>query len=93
MSTFHHGVTVTEQLTGQQAIRTRSPSVIGLIATADDADATYFPLNVPKLVTKISIARQQWRARIETSLPDTSSGSRAAGRVPPGRGRMRRCLR
>ena len=57
MSTFHHGVTVTEQLTGQQAIRTRSPSVIGLIATADDADATYFPLNVPKLVTKISEAQ------------------------------------
>ena len=57
MSIFHHGISVTEQLSGQQAIRTKSPSVIGLIATADDADATYFPLNVPKLVTKISEAQ------------------------------------
>lgn len=57
MGTFHHGITVTEQLDGQQAVRTKSPSVIGLIATADDADATYFPLNVPKLVTKISEAQ------------------------------------
>lgn len=57
MSTFHHGISVTEQLSGQQAIRTKSPSVIGLIATADDADATYFPLNTPKLVTKISEAQ------------------------------------
>ena len=40
MSTFHHGISVTEQLSGQQAIRTRSPSVIGLVATAHDADAT-----------------------------------------------------
>ena len=57
MSTFHHGISVTEQLSGQQAIRTKSPSVIGLIATADDADATYFPLNQPVLVTKISEAQ------------------------------------
>ena len=57
MSTFHHGVSVTETLDGQQVIRTKSPSVIGLIATADDADADYFPLNVPKLVTKISDAQ------------------------------------
>lgn len=57
MSTFHHGVSVTETLDGQQVIRTKSPSVIGLIATADDADNDYFPLNVPKLVTKISDAQ------------------------------------
>ena len=57
MSTFHHGISVTEQLSGQQAIRTKSPSVIGLIATADDADATYFPLDRPVLVTKISEAQ------------------------------------
>lgn len=57
MSTFHHGVSVTETLDGQQVIRTKSPSVIGLIATADDADNDYFPMNVPKLVTKISDAQ------------------------------------
>lgn len=57
MSTFHHGVTTTETLDGQQAIRTKSPSVIGLIATADDADPAYFPLNTPKLITKISEAQ------------------------------------
>lgn len=56
-TTFHHGISVTEQLDGQQAVRTKSPSVIGLIATADDADANYFPLNTPKLVTKISEAQ------------------------------------
>ena len=57
MSTFHHGISVTERLDGQQAVRTQSPSVIGLVATADDADDAYFPLDTPKLVTKISEAQ------------------------------------
>ena len=55
--TFMHGIRVTETLANQQALRIASPSVIGLIATADDADPEYFPLNIPKLVTKISEAR------------------------------------
>ena len=54
---FQHGISVTEKAANEQAIRTKSPSVIGLIATADDADPAYFPLNVPKLVTKISEAQ------------------------------------
>ena len=57
MPDFHHGVTVNETPTNQQAIRSVSPSVIGLVATADDADAAYFPLNQPVLVTKISEAQ------------------------------------
>ena len=57
MPEFHHGATVQEVPANQQALRTTSPSVIGLIATADDADAAYFPLNVPVLVTKISEAQ------------------------------------
>ena len=57
MSTFHHGISVKEQLSGQQAVRTLSPSVIGLVASSNDADAAYFPLNTPKLVTKISEAQ------------------------------------
>ncbi len=54
---FMHGIRTTEKLANEQAIRSRSPSVIGLIATADDADATYFPLDTPVLVTKISDAQ------------------------------------
>ncbi len=53
---YHHGVRVTEISAGLQAITMISTAIIGLVATAPDADATVFPLNTPVLVTKINTA-------------------------------------
>lgn len=50
---YHHGVRVIEINEGTRPIRTVSTAVIGLVATAEDADATYFPENTPVLVTNI----------------------------------------
>lgn len=54
---FHHGVRVVEVNEGSRPIRTISTAVIGLIATADDADPTAFPLNVPVLLTNVIAAQ------------------------------------
>ena len=54
MSTeYHHGVRVLELTEGVRAIRTISTAIIGLVATAPDADATAFPLDTPVLVTNV----------------------------------------
>jgi len=47
---FLHGVEVVEVDDGIRPIRTVKSSVIGVIGTAPDADATAFPLNEPVLV-------------------------------------------
>lgn len=54
---YHHGVRVVEVNEGSRPIRTISTAVIGLIATADDADPTAFPLNVPVLLTNVIAAQ------------------------------------
>lgn len=48
---YHHGVKITEIAAGVRAIRSISTAIIGLVATAEDADATVFPLNRPALIT------------------------------------------
>lgn len=53
---YHHGVRVTEVSDGVRPIRTISSAIIGLVATADDADATAFPLDTPVLVTSVNAA-------------------------------------
>lgn len=50
---YHHGVRVIEINEGTRPIRTVSTAVVGLIATADDADPDVFPLNTPVLSTNI----------------------------------------
>lgn len=50
---YHHGVRVIEINEGTRPIRTVSTAVIGLIATADDADEAAFPLNTPVLLTNV----------------------------------------
>lgn len=50
---YHHGVRVIEINEGTRPIRTVSTAVIGMVCTADDADATLFPLNTPVLVTNV----------------------------------------
>lgn len=50
---YHHGVRVLELTEGTRPIRTIQTSVIGLIATAPDADPIAFPLNTPVLITNV----------------------------------------
>ncbi|CAO3418770.1 phage tail sheath C-terminal domain-containing protein [Azospirillum doebereinerae] len=47
---FLHGVEVVEIDNGPRPIRTVKSSIIGLVGTAPEADATAFPLNTPVLV-------------------------------------------
>lgn len=56
MTQYHHGVSVIEVNEGTRPIRTIATAVIGLVATASDADNDYFPLNGLKLVTDIDTA-------------------------------------
>lgn len=53
---YHHGVRVVEASDGIRPIRTISTAVIGIVATASDADAVAFPLDTPVLVTSINAA-------------------------------------
>jgi hypothetical protein len=59
---FHHGVRVTEINDGVQTLRVPSTSIIGLIATAPDADPAAFPENKAVLFTKIDAAIGKGRA-------------------------------
>ncbi|WP_040728223.1 phage tail sheath subtilisin-like domain-containing protein [Thiomicrorhabdus sp. Kp2] len=47
---FLHGVEVVEIDNGARPIRTVKSSVVGVVGTAPDADATAFPLNTPVLI-------------------------------------------
>lgn len=53
---YFHGVRVAEVNDGTRTIRTISTAVIGIVATASDADAATFPLNQPALVTNVATA-------------------------------------
>ena len=53
---YHHGVRVFEIDDGARSIRTTETEIIGFVATADDADATAFPLNTAVLVTNVQTA-------------------------------------
>lgn len=58
MSTeYHHGVRVLELTEGVRTIRTISTAIIGLVATASDADAATFPYDTPVLVTNVDKAK------------------------------------
>ena len=48
---YHHGVRVLELNEGTRPIRTVSTAVIGLVATAEDADPLTFPLDTAVLIT------------------------------------------
>lgn len=53
---YHHGVRVIEINDGTRPIRTISTGVLGLIATAEDADTAAYPLDTPVLVTDVQAA-------------------------------------
>lgn len=56
MADHLHGVRVIEKTDGIRPIRTIATCIIGLVATAPDADADAFPLNEPVLFTDLSKA-------------------------------------
>ncbi|MCD0498547.1 phage tail sheath protein [Achromobacter sp. MY14] len=53
---YHHGVRVVEVDGGTRPIRTVSTAIVGLVATAEDADPATFPLNTPVLATNMAAA-------------------------------------
>lgn len=88
---YHHGVRVTELTEGTNTLRIVSTAVIGLVATASDADADAFPLNTPVLFT--SVAKAQAKAgklgTLSTALDCIAENARPVlviVRVPDGEG-------
>lgn len=53
---YHHGVRVIELNEGTRPIRTINTAIVGIVCTADDADAKAFPLNTPVLITDVKNA-------------------------------------
>lgn len=53
---YRHGVFVEEVVEGLRPLATADNSTIGIVATADDADAAVFPLNKPVLATDLIAA-------------------------------------
>lgn len=53
---FIHGITVTEITEGARTLTAVSTAIIGLVATAADADAAVFPLDRPALITNVETA-------------------------------------
>ncbi|WP_413795860.1 phage tail sheath protein [Aeromonas dhakensis] len=56
LDSYHHGVRVVEVNEGTRTIRTIATAVIGLVAHAEDADATTFPLDKPVVITDVQKA-------------------------------------
>jgi hypothetical protein len=48
MADYHHGVRVVEINDGTRVISTVSTAIIGMVCTAEDADAATFPLNTSR---------------------------------------------
>lgn len=53
---YHHGVRVIEINEGTRPIRVPATAILGLVATAPEADTEFFPANAPKLVTNFDEA-------------------------------------
>ncbi|MEG7416000.1 phage tail sheath protein [Serratia marcescens] len=56
MGDYHHGVRVLEINEGTRVISTVSTAIVGMVCTAEDADATLFPLNTMVLITDVLAA-------------------------------------
>ena len=56
MADYLHGVRVLELNDGTRPIRTIPTAVIGMVCTAEDADAAFFPLDTPVLITNVQSA-------------------------------------
>lgn len=53
MSDYHHGLRVVEVNDGTRTITTVSTAIVGMVCTAQDADAATFQLNRPVLITNV----------------------------------------
>ena len=90
-SDYHHGVRVVEINEGIRPIRVISTAIIGLVATAADADADAFPLNKPVLITRVNQAlgkagTQGTLTKALDAIADQSTPVIVAVRVPDGEG-------
>ena len=56
MVDYHHGVRVVEVNDGTRTISTVSTAIVGMVCTAEDADAAAFPLDTPVLLTNVQAA-------------------------------------
>ncbi|TEU23321.1 phage tail sheath protein [Alkanindiges illinoisensis] len=84
---YHHGVRVIEINEGTRPIRTVSTSVIGIVATASDADATIFPEDTAVLITDVQAAVskagvQGTLARTLQAISDQTNALTVVVRVP-----------
>lgn len=87
MTDYHHGVKVLEISEGTRPIRTVSTAVIGLIATASDADADFYPENQPVLVTNVQAAigkagKKGTLAKTLQAIADQTNAVTVVVRVP-----------
>ncbi|PKF70881.1 phage tail protein [Pseudomonas fluvialis] len=91
MSDYHHGVRVLELNEGTRPIRTVATAVVGMVCTAQDADATVFPLNKPVLLTDVLTAsgkagEQGTLAKSLDAIADQASPVTVVVRVADGEG-------
>ncbi|HDR9512202.1 phage tail protein [Burkholderia cepacia] len=56
LDSYHHGVSLVEINQGSRPIRSVSTAILGLVCTAQDADAETFPLDTPVLITNVIAA-------------------------------------
>ncbi|KQN58004.1 phage tail sheath protein [Erwinia sp. Leaf53] len=70
MAEFHHGVRVVEINEGTRTISTVSTAIVGMVCTAEDADAAAFPLDTPVLLTnpRAAIAKAGTKGTLSASL-------------------------
>lgn len=88
---YHHGVRVFEINEGIRPSRTMSTAVVGLVATGSDADAAFFPLNIPVLLTDVLSAigkagTQGTLAKALDAIADNASPVTVVVRVADGEG-------
>lgn len=86
---IEHGIKILEPVTGARPITLVATAVIGLIATASDADAVTFPLDKPVLVTDVRSAiakagEEGTLARALTEISNQCSPIIVVVRVAPG---------
>ncbi len=80
MSDYHHGVRVMEKNTRNRITSNRAATVIGLVATADDADDAVFPENTPVLISSPAAAIHQ--AGTDGTLSSTLSAISNQAQTP-----------
>jgi phage tail sheath protein FI len=84
-----HGIRINEVLTGTRPVTTVATAVIGLVATATDADATTFPLDTAVLITDVRTAVGKagvngTLSKALAAIADQCSPSVVVVRVAPG---------